>query len=168
MPGTIKQYEFYVSGDGVNWGTAVVTGSFASDTAEKVVTIPATIGKFVRLRALSEINDNPWTSMAELTLEGTSESIFPYSAARFQWTWVMGSPPNDGTPTEFRLKCGMVSGQYTMTAIIPPSLFTISVSDVLTQVGQYYCVVVAADAVQESGPSNELSVHVLPAPGFVK
>jgi lysophospholipase L1-like esterase len=68
--GTIKQYEFYVSDDGLHWGRAVATGSFTSNTAEKVVAIPPTVGKFVRLRALSEINGNPWTSIAELKLEG--------------------------------------------------------------------------------------------------
>ncbi|PFW87962.1 M6 family metalloprotease domain-containing protein, partial [Bacillus pseudomycoides] len=33
--GTIKGYEFYISSDGVNWGTAVATGTFTNDTTLK-------------------------------------------------------------------------------------------------------------------------------------
>ncbi|MBM4201185.1 MAG: PKD domain-containing protein, partial [Gammaproteobacteria bacterium] len=36
--GTFGQYAFYVSMDGVNWGTPIAQGTFASDTTEKAVT----------------------------------------------------------------------------------------------------------------------------------
>ncbi|MCE5242567.1 MAG: discoidin domain-containing protein [Syntrophobacteraceae bacterium] len=68
--GRIKDYRFYVSEDGVNWGNPVATGSFANTAAEKQVTTSTAIGQFVRLVALSEVNGGPWTSMAEINVVG--------------------------------------------------------------------------------------------------
>jgi len=80
--GWIKQYEFYVSTDGVNWGMAVATGTFSYaglsiacpggdvPAAIQVNFTPVT-GQFIRLRALSEINGNPWTSAAEINVLGS-------------------------------------------------------------------------------------------------
>jgi lysophospholipase L1-like esterase len=69
--GMIKDYEFYVSMDGVNWGSPVATGAWAADATEKQVPFASTTGQYVRLRALSEVNGNPWTSMAELYVLGS-------------------------------------------------------------------------------------------------
>jgi len=66
--GMIKDYEFYVSSDGVTWGTAVASGTFADDKTEKQVSFDCILGRYVRLVALSEINDGPWTSIAELNV----------------------------------------------------------------------------------------------------
>ncbi|MGV9777904.1 discoidin domain-containing protein [Streptosporangium sp. NPDC003464] len=68
--GWVGQYEFYVSADGTNWGTPVATGTFAKDNALKTVNFPAVSGRYVRFRALSEVNGNPWTSCAELNVIG--------------------------------------------------------------------------------------------------
>ncbi|MEA1867766.1 MAG: discoidin domain-containing protein, partial [Thermodesulfobacteriota bacterium] len=68
--GRIAQYEFYISTDGSDWGTAVATGTFANDASEKEVTFSPLTGQFIRLRALSEVNGNPWTTVAELSLLG--------------------------------------------------------------------------------------------------
>jgi hypothetical protein len=66
--GWIGQYEFYVSTDGANWGSPVSTGTFPNDATNKQVGFTSTTGQYVRLRALSEVNGYPWTSMAELQL----------------------------------------------------------------------------------------------------
>ena len=66
--GTIKDYEFYVSTNGSNWGSPVATGTFANTKTEKEVLFAAKTGQYVRLRALSEVNGKPWTSMAELNV----------------------------------------------------------------------------------------------------
>jgi hypothetical protein len=78
--GYIKQYEFYVSADGVNWGTAVATGTFNYGTSfiyscgggtvvsARVISFPAVTGRYVRLRALSEMGGNAWTSAAEINV----------------------------------------------------------------------------------------------------
>jgi lysophospholipase L1-like esterase len=72
--GKIGRYEFYVSTDGTNWGTPVVTGTFANDATEKEVLFAPTTGQFVRLKALTEVNGNPWTSMAEINVLGNLSS----------------------------------------------------------------------------------------------
>jgi F5/8 type C domain-containing protein len=64
----IKDYEFYVSGDGVTWGTAVASGTFGNNQTEKQVSFDHKLGRCVRLVAMSEVNDGPWTSMAELNV----------------------------------------------------------------------------------------------------
>jgi hypothetical protein len=69
--GRIGQYEFYVSADGVNWGSPVASGVFANDSKEKEVSFTPAAGQFVRLRALSEVNGRPWTSAAEISLIGS-------------------------------------------------------------------------------------------------
>ncbi|MGG1344390.1 M6 family metalloprotease domain-containing protein [Bacillus toyonensis] len=71
--GTIKDYEFYVSGDGVNWGTAVSIGAFANNTNLKEVSFANKTGRYIRLRALSEVNNNPWTSAAEINVFGVAQ-----------------------------------------------------------------------------------------------
>jgi PKD repeat protein len=67
--GTIGQYEFYVT-DGVNWGSPVATGTFANSRLEKEVTFAPKTGRFIRLRALSEVNGVDVTSMAEINILG--------------------------------------------------------------------------------------------------
>ncbi|MET8064547.1 discoidin domain-containing protein [Micromonospora sp. NPDC005313] len=64
--GRIGQYEVYVSTDGTNWGTVVVTGAFANDASQKDVRFTAETGQYLRLRAVSEVAGNPWTSAAEI------------------------------------------------------------------------------------------------------
>ncbi|HVK24444.1 MAG TPA: discoidin domain-containing protein [Actinokineospora sp.] len=68
--GTIGQYEVYVSDSTSNWGTAVSTGTFANNTSEKTATFAAKSGRYLRLRALSEVNGGAWTSAAEITAIG--------------------------------------------------------------------------------------------------
>jgi F5/8 type C domain/Fibronectin type III domain/Divergent InlB B-repeat domain len=68
--GTIGNYEFYISSDGVNWGTPVATGTFANNTLLKQVALTAKSGQYIRLRALSEVNGGPWTSVAEINVTG--------------------------------------------------------------------------------------------------
>lgn len=81
--GYFKNYAFFVSADGVNWGTAVVTSSFtytgtvacngsATVQAAKQVSFGAKTGRYVRLQELSEVNGNPWGSAAEVGVFGTA------------------------------------------------------------------------------------------------
>jgi hypothetical protein len=66
--GTVKDYEFYVSLDPMNWGIPVSTGTFANDANPKLVPFPAAKGRYIRFRALSEVNAHPWTSCGELNV----------------------------------------------------------------------------------------------------
>jgi len=67
--GTIKEYEFYVSDKEKDFGKPISKGAFASATSENAVQLPAKVkGRYVRLRALSEINGRPWTSISGLRI----------------------------------------------------------------------------------------------------
>ena len=64
--GTIKDYEFYVSQDGKDFGQPVKKGTFEAGKAKKTITFEPRQCRFIKLKALSEINDQPWTSAAEI------------------------------------------------------------------------------------------------------
>jgi hypothetical protein len=64
--GTIREYEFYVSDDGKDFGKPVKKGEFSGGKEKKTVTFDPAKCSFVKLRALSEINDAAWTSAAEI------------------------------------------------------------------------------------------------------
>ena len=67
--GTIKDYECYVSDSARDFGKPVVKSTFAGRNAENVIEFPAKVkGRYVRLRALSEVAGRPWTSIAELRI----------------------------------------------------------------------------------------------------
>lgn len=67
--GTIKDYEFYLSNDKKKFGQPVVKGTFAKRSGENIVKFKSPAkGRYVKLNALSEVNNGPWTSIAELKL----------------------------------------------------------------------------------------------------
>jgi beta-galactosidase len=70
LNGTVAGYEVYVSDDGQTWGEPVATGTFAATRDEKWVPFADTTGRFVRFVALSEVSGGPWTSAAELSVDG--------------------------------------------------------------------------------------------------
>lgn len=69
--GTIANYEIYISDTPSNWGTAVATGTFASNQTEKTVSFPKKQGQYLRLVATSDINGGNYTSAAEINISGT-------------------------------------------------------------------------------------------------
>ena len=70
--GMVADYQFYVSTDKTNWGTAVATGTFNADASAQRVMFTRKTGRYVRFVALSEVGGNPWTSVAELRMVGGS------------------------------------------------------------------------------------------------
>lgn len=64
--GQIRDYEFYVSKDGDDFGLPVAKGSFDDGKELKTVTFAPQECRFIKLKALSEINGGPWTSAAEI------------------------------------------------------------------------------------------------------
>jgi hypothetical protein len=65
--GRIKDYEFYVSDDGRNWGAPVARGTFPDTSNLQTIgfTQPTT-ARFVRLVALSGHGVEPYAALAEL------------------------------------------------------------------------------------------------------
>jgi F5/8 type C domain len=64
--GTIKDYEFYVSNDGKEFGQPVKKGTFSEGQEKKTVTFDPVQCRFIKLKALSEVNGEAWTSAAEI------------------------------------------------------------------------------------------------------
>ena len=64
--GTIKDYEFYVSSDGQDFGQPVAKGELENSKSLKTVTFDAKACRFVKLKAVSEVNGAAWTSAAEI------------------------------------------------------------------------------------------------------
>jgi hypothetical protein len=64
--GTIKDYEFYVSDDGKEFGEPVKKGVFESGKEMKTVAFEPRKCGYIKLRAMSEINGEAWTSAAEI------------------------------------------------------------------------------------------------------
>ena len=75
--GRVKGYAFYVSADGVNWGTALASGIFPDNAQEQQVLFATTLGRYIRFEALSEQTGGPFTSVAELNLLGVLTESFP-------------------------------------------------------------------------------------------
>jgi len=64
--GTIKGYEFYVSNDGQDFGQPVAKGEFENSKNLKTVTFEPKACRFIKLKALSEVNGEAWTTAAEI------------------------------------------------------------------------------------------------------
>jgi endo-alpha-N-acetylgalactosaminidase len=58
--------------DGVNWGSPTATGTLTNSATEKEVLFAPTPGRYVRLRALSEVAGKALTSVAELDVLTTN------------------------------------------------------------------------------------------------
>ncbi len=74
LNGRVKGYAFYLSTDGVNWGSAVATGVFPDSAVEQEVLFTTMPGRYIRFEALSEQRGQPWTSVAELNMLGSLSS----------------------------------------------------------------------------------------------
>jgi hypothetical protein len=64
--GTVKGYEFYVSNDGQDFGQPVAKGELENSKSLKTVTFDAKACRFIKLKAVSEVNGAAWTSAAEI------------------------------------------------------------------------------------------------------
>lgn len=64
--GDIKGYEFFMSADGQNFGEPVAKGEFDANKELKIVSFAPTAGRFIKLKALSEVNNEAWASAAEI------------------------------------------------------------------------------------------------------
>ncbi|GGK47936.1 MULTISPECIES: discoidin domain-containing protein [Flavobacteriaceae] len=76
--GRVKDYELYFSYDKDNWGEPVKTGSFENSSAIQNIEFDTPVkGRYLRIKALSEVNDGAWTSIAEITLVGCIDDNCP-------------------------------------------------------------------------------------------
>ncbi|MBN2342354.1 MAG: discoidin domain-containing protein [Deltaproteobacteria bacterium] len=68
--GIVADYAFYAGETSDNWGTPIITGTFASDKTAKRVTFDTVRARYIRFVALSEASGADWTCVAELDLVG--------------------------------------------------------------------------------------------------
>ena len=68
--GAFAKCEFYVSRDGKQFGQPVCQVTFRKTKQPQEVQCPATKGRYVQVRILSEVNGGPWASAAELGVVG--------------------------------------------------------------------------------------------------
>ena len=71
--GMVKDYEFYVSDSTSDWSAPVRAGTFDASSTPTTVTFSPKVGRYVRFRALSAINGEPYTSVAEIDVAGTAQ-----------------------------------------------------------------------------------------------
>ena len=65
--GRIGRYELYLSRDGKNWGRPARKGKFGRGAELKKIRLsPPRKARYLKFVALSEINNRPWTSAAEI------------------------------------------------------------------------------------------------------
>lgn len=70
--GHIGDYEFYISPDGVMWGSPVTAGTFAGGRDRQTVTFKQRLtARFIRLVALNEQSGARYTSLADLNVMAT-------------------------------------------------------------------------------------------------
>ncbi|MGY1807681.1 discoidin domain-containing protein [Blastococcus sp. SYSU D00669] len=83
--GTIGQFTVATSRDGATWSAPVAIGTWADNSAEKVIAFPPVSARYVRLTALTEAgNRGPWSSAAEIVvLRGL---VGPPDLPRTGWT----------------------------------------------------------------------------------
>lgn len=82
--GQIADYELSLSRDDITWGAPVATGTWIKGLAKKSLRFDGQRARFVRLVALSEVDGNPWTSAAELTVHADLLQVSTDPAVRGQ------------------------------------------------------------------------------------
>lgn len=73
--GRIKDYEFYVSLDGIHWGEPVKAGALADAFQFQEVNFEPTSGRYIRLRSLNEISGRSFTAISELNVLGRGLNV---------------------------------------------------------------------------------------------
>ncbi|CAJ0552342.1 Ff.00g063210.m01.CDS01 [Fusarium sp. VM40] len=66
--GWFGRHNVFLSTDGKNWGSAVATGTWYADNTEKYSNFETRPARYVRLVAVAEANNQPWTSIAEINV----------------------------------------------------------------------------------------------------
>ncbi|KAJ2967070.1 hypothetical protein NQ176_g9846 [Zarea fungicola] len=76
--GMIARHEIFVSTDGNTW-QLVAIGNWPVDDLTKFANFETVTARYVRITALTEINGNPWTSIAEVGIYDAQAAPTPYT-----------------------------------------------------------------------------------------
>jgi hypothetical protein len=96
--GTIKDYEFYLCDEGKKFDQPVKKGQFQPGKEEKIETFPPKKCRFIKLKAISEINGLSWTSAAEIRVLQVGEP----ARAKDYWRGNIASTNNNDAASERR------------------------------------------------------------------
>jgi hypothetical protein len=79
--------------------------------------------------------------------------------AKLVWQWQPQG--KDDRVSEFRIKCGTMSGRYELPVVsVPFPNLEVHIKKLVTKPGRYFCVVTAANEFGESSPTNEISFKI--------
>ena len=73
--GNIKQYEFYVSADGLLWGNPASAGTLVSTDKIVEVKFSSKTGRYIKLKALSDYGNSQNTNVAELGIAASDAPV---------------------------------------------------------------------------------------------
>jgi len=73
--GMVKDYELYLSLDGTNWDTPIKSTFTKTHDWQWLSFSPQRVFRYFKFKTLSEVNNGPWTSAAEITIEATTLKI---------------------------------------------------------------------------------------------
>lgn len=94
--GTTKDYEFYVSETDPDPKQLAASGSLTQTRDKTTVSFTPTPARFVKFVALSEVNGNPWTAIAELEVISSEEPVDLFSGkVSAAWTHDYKSTPDE-------------------------------------------------------------------------
>ena len=72
--GMVKNYDLYLSMDGVTWGNPVLTGEFKNTTALQVAKLSTpTAARYFKFVVQSEVKENAWSSAAEIGIQASAD-----------------------------------------------------------------------------------------------
>ena len=76
--GRIKDYEVYLSNDKTKWGAPATSGQFTDTSSPQTASFKSPAeGRYLMLIAKSEVNNKPWTSVAEIDILAQGEVQTP-------------------------------------------------------------------------------------------
>ncbi len=68
--GRIKDYNLFVSADGLDWGTPVAAEQFFNTPYRQYILLPKTVARYIKLSALNVHSNDDRTSIAEIDIRG--------------------------------------------------------------------------------------------------
>ncbi len=173
LNGRIGPYEFYVSADGLDWGSPVAAGTLANTSVETTVPFPAKIGRYVRLRALGTYDVYGFAaSLAELNVLTDNQApdgviaapsadvtVSPGQNVTFAGS---GSDPESHTPLSYHWAFGAGSGVADSSAQNPGAVQ-------FNQPGSFLVQLTVTDALGQVDPTPATRTVVVQntAPSFV-
>lgn len=105
--GRVKDFELYFTNTPDDWAAAIAEGSFENTSAPKTVKIDSIRkARYIRFRALSEANGNPWTSVAEFDFKGCYAELSNTSVYSSENTVISPIPASD------KVKISLPYGEY--------------------------------------------------------